>query len=106
MLMNKNSGPANGEAKLQYGPSGFRVLRAGNHVFCAMSGVPIQLDEPFVVLDWPRAGADAPPPQSPPRTRDVAAVEGGGEAGGGSATPELAGSAVRVPLPPDSPLNI
>ena len=33
MLMNKNSGPANGEAKLQYGPSGFRVLRAGNHVF-------------------------------------------------------------------------
>ena len=67
--------------------------------------VPIQLDEPFVVLDWPRAGADAPPPQSPPRTRDVAAVEGGGEAGGGSATPELAGSAV-VPLPPDSPLNI
>ena len=68
--------------------------------------VPIQLDEPFVVLDWPRAGADAPPPQSPPRTRDVAAVEGGGEAAGGSTTPELAGSAVRVPLPPDSPLNI
>ena len=27
MLMNKNSGPSNGEAKLQYGPSGFRVLR-------------------------------------------------------------------------------
>lgn len=45
MLMNKNSGPANGEAKLQYGPSGFRVLRAGNHVFCAMSGMPIPLDE-------------------------------------------------------------
>jgi len=45
MLMNKNSGPPKGEAKLQYGPSGFRVLRAGNHVVCAMSGVPIPLDE-------------------------------------------------------------
>ena len=30
MLMNKNSGPSNGEAKLQYGPSGFRVLRPGS----------------------------------------------------------------------------
>lgn len=45
MLMNKNSTPAGGEAKLQYGPSGFRVLRAGQHVYCAMSGVPIALDE-------------------------------------------------------------
>jgi len=45
MLMNKNSSPSNGEAKLQYGPSGFRVLRPGNHVICAMSGVPIALDE-------------------------------------------------------------
>lgn len=45
MLMNKNSGPSSGEAKLQYGPSGFRVLKAGNHVFCAMSGVPIPLEE-------------------------------------------------------------
>ena len=45
MLMNKNSGPSNGEAKLQYGPSGFPVLRPGNHVFCAMSGVPIPLEE-------------------------------------------------------------
>lgn len=45
MLMNKNSGPASGEAKLQYGPNGFRVLRAGQHVFCAASGVPIPLDE-------------------------------------------------------------
>ncbi len=32
-------------AKLQYGPNGFRVLRAGNHVYCAMSGVAIPLDE-------------------------------------------------------------
>ena len=45
MLMNKNSSPSNGEAKLQYGPSGFRVLRPGSHVICAMSGVPIALDE-------------------------------------------------------------
>ena len=45
MLMNKRSGPPGGEAKLQYGPSGFRVLRAGQHVYCAMSGVPIPLDE-------------------------------------------------------------
>ena len=43
MLMNKNS--SSGEAKLQYGPNGFRVLRTGNHVFCAASGVPIPLEE-------------------------------------------------------------
>ena len=45
MLMNKNSGSPSGEAKLQYGPNGFRVLRTGNHVFCAASGVPIPLEE-------------------------------------------------------------
>ena len=45
MLMNKNSSPSNGEAKLHYGPSGFRVLRAGQFVTCAMSGVPIALEE-------------------------------------------------------------
>ena len=45
MLMNKNSGPARGEAKLTYGPSSFRVLRSGQYVTCAMSGVPIPLDE-------------------------------------------------------------
>ena len=44
MLM-KNAGSPSGEAKLQYGPNGFRVVRAGQHVFCAMSGVPIPLDE-------------------------------------------------------------
>ena len=43
MLMNKNS--SSDEAKLQYGPNGFRVLRTGNHVFCAASGVPIPLEE-------------------------------------------------------------
>ena len=45
MLMNKYSSPPSGEAKLQYGPNGFRVLRTGNHVFCAASGVPIPLEE-------------------------------------------------------------
>lgn len=43
MLMNSNRG--GGEAKLQYGPSGFRVLRAGQHVYCAVSGEAIPLDE-------------------------------------------------------------
>lgn len=45
MLMNKNSGPSSGEAKLHYGPSGFRVLRAGQYVVCAMSGVQIPLED-------------------------------------------------------------
>nr|WP_324828883.1 DUF2093 domain-containing protein [Qipengyuania sp. Z2] len=45
MLMNKNSTPSGGEAKLHYGPSGFRVLRAGQFVTCAMSGVQIALEE-------------------------------------------------------------
>ena len=44
MLMNKNSGPV-GEAKLHYGPSGFRVLRNGGYVTCAMSGVQIPLED-------------------------------------------------------------
>ncbi len=43
MLMNSNRG--GGEAKLQYGPSGFRVMRPGQHVFCAVSGEPIPLEE-------------------------------------------------------------
>ena len=45
MLMNKNSGSAGGEAKLHYGPNGFRVLRGGGHVICAMSGQAIPLEE-------------------------------------------------------------
>lgn len=45
MLMSKNSGPSGGEAKLHYGANGFRVLRGGNHVVCAMSGVTISLEE-------------------------------------------------------------
>lgn len=45
MLMNKDSSRNSGEAKLQYGPNGFRVLRVGQFVTCAQSGVPIPLDE-------------------------------------------------------------
>ena len=45
MLMNKNSGNNSGEARLQYGPNGFRVLRHGTYVTCAQSGVPIALDD-------------------------------------------------------------
>ena len=45
MLMSSRDRSGGGEARLHYGPNGFRVLRAGNHVFCAMSGVPIPLDE-------------------------------------------------------------
>lgn len=32
-------------AKLHYGPSGFRVLRPGHHVICAVSGAVIPLEE-------------------------------------------------------------
>ncbi len=61
MLMNKNSGPARGEAKLHYGPSGFRVLRAGQHVYCAVSGVPIPLEElRYWSVDRQEAYASAP----------------------------------------------
>lgn len=33
------------EAQLHYGPNGFRVLRPGDHVYCAASGVAIPIDE-------------------------------------------------------------
>lgn len=32
-------------AKLYYGPAGFRVLRPGQHVLCAVSGEVIPLEE-------------------------------------------------------------
>ncbi len=32
-------------AKLQYGPSTFRIIRSGQHVFCAVSGEVIPLEE-------------------------------------------------------------
>lgn len=33
------------EAKLVYGPNGFRVMRPGQHVICAVSGEAIPLAE-------------------------------------------------------------
>jgi len=33
------------EAKLVYGPNGFRVMRPGQHVFCAVTGEAIPLVE-------------------------------------------------------------
>ena len=32
-------------ARLHYGPNGFRALSPGDHVLCAVSGVPIGLEE-------------------------------------------------------------
>jgi hypothetical protein len=32
-------------AQLIYGPNGFRVMRPGNHVICAVTGEPILLEE-------------------------------------------------------------
>lgn len=43
MLMTSND--RGGEAKLHYGPNGFRVLRPGSHVVCAATGKTIPLAE-------------------------------------------------------------
>jgi len=40
MLMSANDRPAT----LEYGPNGFRVLTAGNHVLCAVTGQPVMLE--------------------------------------------------------------
>ena len=31
-------------AQLIYGPNGFRVMRPGNHVLCAVTGEPVPLE--------------------------------------------------------------
>jgi hypothetical protein len=36
--------PADREARLHYQPNGFRVLSAGGHVRCAVSGARVPLD--------------------------------------------------------------
>lgn len=41
MLMSSNEAAA----KLIYGPNEFRVVKAGNHVLCAVTGEPIPLEE-------------------------------------------------------------
>lgn len=43
MLMTSNDRGA--EARLHYGPNGFRVLRPGSHVVCAATGEAIPLAE-------------------------------------------------------------
>ena len=43
MLMTSNDRGA--EARLHYGPNGFRVLRPGSHVVCAVTGELIPLVE-------------------------------------------------------------
>jgi hypothetical protein len=40
MLMSSNDRPAT----LHYGPNGFRVVTAGSHVICAVTGEPIALE--------------------------------------------------------------
>lgn len=40
MLMHRNR-----EARLRYGPNGFRVLSPGDHVRCAVTGVAIPLED-------------------------------------------------------------
>ncbi|MCB2063924.1 MAG: DUF2093 domain-containing protein [Novosphingobium sp.] len=40
MLMSSQDKPA----RLHYGPNGFRILSAGNHVPCAVTGEPISLE--------------------------------------------------------------
>jgi hypothetical protein len=44
MLMSSDR-KSGGEAKLHYGPNGFRVLTPGTHVFCAVSGEAVALEE-------------------------------------------------------------
>jgi hypothetical protein len=41
MLMSSSDKPAT----LLYGPNGFRVVHPGHFVLCAMSGVPVPLEE-------------------------------------------------------------
>ncbi|MCA1661558.1 MAG: DUF2093 domain-containing protein [Novosphingobium sp.] len=36
--------PRDREARLHYGPNGFRVLSSGDHVVCAVTGERIPLD--------------------------------------------------------------
>lgn len=48
-------------ARVHYMPNGFRLLAAGDHVLCAVTGAPIPLDELrywSVVLQEPYASAE------------------------------------------------
>lgn len=56
--MNLHDGPMapSGEAKVQYLDAGFRVLRPGAFVRCAVTGMPIRLDD---LLYWSVARQEA-----------------------------------------------
>ncbi len=45
MIRPDHRSPPQGEAKLKYLDADFEVMRAGTHVRCAVSGVPIALEE-------------------------------------------------------------
>jgi hypothetical protein len=46
MLMSSDNGsPRDDGAQLHYGPNSFRVLKPGKHVYCAVSGEAIRLEE-------------------------------------------------------------
>ena len=46
MLMSSKKGaPGDDGAQLHYGPNAFRVIKPGRHVYCAMSGEAIALEE-------------------------------------------------------------
>ena len=56
MLMNSGRNPAT----LIYGPNGFRVVRPGHYVPCAVSGEPIPLEElRYWSVDYQEAYASA-----------------------------------------------
>lgn len=46
MLMSSTPGePSDSAAQLHYEPNNFRVIKAGQHVYCAVSGQAIPLEE-------------------------------------------------------------
>ena len=45
MLMSSRNDGSDDGAKLQFGPNSFRVIRSGQHVYCATSGEAIPLEE-------------------------------------------------------------
>ncbi|MEO9461879.1 MAG: DUF2093 domain-containing protein [Marinomonas sp.] len=45
LMSSKNGAPGDDGAKLRYEPGSFRVIKPGTHVYCAMSGVAIRLED-------------------------------------------------------------
>ena len=44
-MSSKNDTPGDDGAKLHYAPGSFRVIKPGKHVYCAMSGAAIRLED-------------------------------------------------------------